>query len=205
LVCVGWFESNRLCCEAVGDNGFELRAIRGGAGFECPSLPVEASCSLRLSLVFCCAPTRGRAGDGRCSSFVAKDRRGARFRDFGPCSGRRDVSDRLANARRRCAPTRGRTGPYWGQIALERLLSPREVAELMPIGYHAILRAIRAGELRASRLRGHYAIRPSDLESWVESNVALPFRTSERTVPTPRRAARGVESFRDKTKRGEHA
>lgn len=87
---------------------------------------------------------------------------------------------------------------------MERLLSPAEVAELIPIGYHAILRAIRAGELRASRLRGHYAIRPSDLESWVESNVALPFRTSERTLPTPRRAARGVESFRDKTKRGEH-
>lgn len=56
---------------------------------------------------------------------------------------------------------------------MERLLSPAEVAELIPIGYHAILRAIRAGELRASRLRGHYAIRPSDLESWVESNVAF--------------------------------
>ena len=85
---------------------------------------------------------------------------------------------------------------------MERLLSPHDVAELVPIGYHAILRAIRAGELRASRLRGHYAIRPSDLETWVESNVALPFGTSDDLLRAPRRSALGVESFRDKINQG---
>jgi excisionase family DNA binding protein len=53
----------------------------------------------------------------------------------------------------------------------DRLLSPRDVSELVPIGYHAILRAIKSGELRASELRGRYAIRPRDLEAWLEDNV----------------------------------
>lgn len=57
---------------------------------------------------------------------------------------------------------------------MERLLSPRDVAELVPIGYHAVLRAIRSGELRASELRGRYAIRPADFEAWVRQNVVKP-------------------------------
>ena len=54
---------------------------------------------------------------------------------------------------------------------MDRLLSPRDVSELVPIGYHAILRAIKSGELRASELRGRYAIRPRDLEAWLEDNL----------------------------------
>lgn len=57
---------------------------------------------------------------------------------------------------------------------MEPLLSPRDVAELVPIGYHAVLRAIRSGELRASELRGRYAIRPADFEAWVRQNVVKP-------------------------------
>jgi excisionase family DNA binding protein len=57
---------------------------------------------------------------------------------------------------------------------VERLLSPHDVAELVPIGYHAVLRAIRSGELRASELRGRYAIRPADFEAWVQRNVVKP-------------------------------
>ena len=87
----------------------------------------------------------GRAGDGRRSSSLPRSP-GARFRDFGLCSGRRDVYDRPTTARRRCAPTRGRTGTCWGHIAWNAC-SPHEVAELIPIGYHAILRAIRAAHV----------------------------------------------------------
>lgn len=57
---------------------------------------------------------------------------------------------------------------------MERLLSPHDVAELVPVGYHAVLRAIRSGELRASELRGRYAIRPADFEAWVQQNVVKP-------------------------------
>jgi excisionase family DNA binding protein len=69
---------------------------------------------------------------------------------------------------------------------VDRLLSPHEVAQLVPIGYHAVLRAIRSGELRASELRGRYAIRQADFEAWVQSNVVRP------SVPPDRHEATTV-------------
>lgn len=65
------------------------------------------------------------------------------------------------------------------------MLSPHEVTELVPIGYHAVLRAIRAGELRASLLRGRYAVRESDVEEWWERNVVEP-STPAAAVPSAR-------------------
>lgn len=84
---------------------------------------------------------------------------------------------------------------------MDRLLSPHEVAELVPIGYHAVLRAIRSGELRASELRGRYAIRPADLEAWVQHNMVRPPGPDRRhpattAAPPHLTAARG---FRAKT------
>lgn len=61
--------------------------------------------------------------------------------------------------------------PERSERVVDRLLSPRDVSDLVPIGYHAILRAIRSGELRASELRGRYAIRPRDLEAWLDDTV----------------------------------
>lgn len=73
---------------------------------------------------------------------------------------------------------------------MERLLSPHDVAELVPIGYHAVLRAIRSGELRASELRGRYAIRPADFEAWVQHNVVKP--------PSSHRPARATPTASDR-------
>ena len=52
----------------------------------------------------------------------------------------------------------------------ERLLCPREVAETTGLSYHAVLRAIHRGELRASRLCQRIRIRPADLAVWIEGN-----------------------------------
>jgi excisionase family DNA binding protein len=78
---------------------------------------------------------------------------------------------------------------------MEQLLSPREVADRVPVGYHAILRAIRKGELRASLLRGKYAVRESDLEQWVDDNVVQP------PAPAPVRALTDAGGFRGRARR----
>jgi excisionase family DNA binding protein len=51
------------------------------------------------------------------------------------------------------------------------LLSVRKVAELAGFSEMAIYRAISAGELRASKLRGQLRIRPEDFDKWVDENV----------------------------------
>ena len=58
----------------------------------------------------------------------------------------------------------------------ERLLTPADVAERCQISTKTVLRAIRSGRLRASRLgeRGAYRIRVADLDAWLQAVVVWP-------------------------------
>ena len=68
------------------------------------------------------------------------------------------------------------------------LLSVRRVAELAGLSEMAVYRAIKAGELRASRLRGKFRIRSQDFERWVDKNVVeVPRREDRKIVPAPRK------------------
>lgn len=75
----------------------------------------------------------------------------------------------------------------------ERLLTPAHVAERCQISTKTVLRAIRSGRLRASRLGEHAAfrLRPEDVEAWIDESVFAP-PVKAVVEPTPlRRADRG--------------
>jgi excisionase family DNA binding protein len=57
-----------------------------------------------------------------------------------------------------------------------QLLSARDVAELSGLSYHAVLRAIRSGELKASKRRGRILIRPEWFDEWIDAGVIEPTR-----------------------------
>jgi excisionase family DNA binding protein len=52
-----------------------------------------------------------------------------------------------------------------------RLLTVGEVAEATGLSSNAVYRAIAAGELRASKLRGRLRVQLADLDVWIDSNV----------------------------------
>lgn len=52
-----------------------------------------------------------------------------------------------------------------------RLLSAQDVAELSGLSYHAVLRAIRGGELKASKRRGRILIRPEWFDEWIDGGL----------------------------------
>lgn len=52
-----------------------------------------------------------------------------------------------------------------------RLLTVSEVAEATGLSSNAVYRAIAAGELRASKLRGRLRVQLADLDAWIDSNV----------------------------------
>ena len=55
------------------------------------------------------------------------------------------------------------------------VLSPREVAERAGFSYHAILRAIRRGDLRALEpVPGHYRIEIAEYERWLHRPAQRP-------------------------------
>ena len=60
----------------------------------------------------------------------------------------------------------------------EKLLTPADVAELCQLSTKTVLRAIRAGRLRASRLGEHAAfrVRREDVDAWIEASVLEPVR-----------------------------
>jgi excisionase family DNA binding protein len=63
------------------------------------------------------------------------------------------------------------------------VLSPREVAERAGFSYHAILRAIRRGDLRAFEpVPGHYRIDIAEYERWLRRPAR---REVERLPPEP--------------------
>jgi excisionase family DNA binding protein len=76
------------------------------------------------------------------------------------------------------------------------VLTPREVAERSGFSYHAILRAIRRGDLQAFEpVPGHYRISIAEFERWLHT----PARSSNR-AQTP---ARGEgDSLRPRSRRG---
>jgi len=51
------------------------------------------------------------------------------------------------------------------------LLSPQQVSELSGLHEEVVRRAIRAGELRASKLRGKLRVRLEDFDAWVDQNT----------------------------------
>jgi len=65
----------------------------------------------------------------------------------------------------------------------ERLLRPQEVAELTGLSYHAVLRAVHRGELRAFRLCGRIRIHPIDVQDWMEAHRIE--RRGTNSAPTP--------------------
>jgi excisionase family DNA binding protein len=71
----------------------------------------------------------------------------------------------------------------------EQVLKPIDVARWAQISTKTVLRAIKSGRLRASRLGEHgaYRIRESDYDAWVESSIVEP-TVRERAEPVPARA-----------------
>lgn len=70
------------------------------------------------------------------------------------------------------------------------LLSPQDAAEFTGLSYHAILRAIHDGELRASKLRGRFVLRAEWVEEWIDANVITPIPPSpQRPVARRRRGS----------------
>ena len=49
------------------------------------------------------------------------------------------------------------------------LLTPRHVARLSGFSEKTVLRAIRAGELPASKVRNQYRIWPADYRAWIDA------------------------------------
>lgn len=70
------------------------------------------------------------------------------------------------------------------------VLSPREVADRTGFSYHAVLRAIRRGDLQASEpIAGQYRIALGEYERWLETPIRP---KATRTAPrAPRRNANG--------------
>src|SRR5690242_9321909 len=68
----------------------------------------------------------------------------------------------------------------------EKLLTPADVAELCQISTKTVLRAIRAGRLKASRLGEHgaFRMRAEDVGRWIESGVVADPRPA-RPVEVP--------------------
>ena len=70
------------------------------------------------------------------------------------------------------------------------VLSPREVADRAGFSYHAILRAIRRGDLQAFEpVPGHYRIELVEYERWLH-------RPARRNLPPPPEPARRRERQR---------
>jgi excisionase family DNA binding protein len=69
---------------------------------------------------------------------------------------------------------------------LEPLLTPADVAERCQVSQKTILRAIRAGRLRAYRFgaRGAYRLRAADVEAWLAESAVQPVVVPLR-VPRP--------------------
>ena len=67
------------------------------------------------------------------------------------------------------------------------VLTPREIAERAGFSYHAILRAIRRGDLKAFEpVAGQYRIAVSEYERWLHT-PARRWATVPQPTPKPRR------------------
>ena len=60
----------------------------------------------------------------------------------------------------------------WTRYPGRDMLSPREVAELVGLSYHAVLRAIKRGDLRAVEIvPGRLRIKVAEYERWCDPPV----------------------------------
>ena len=77
------------------------------------------------------------------------------------------------------------------------VLSPREVAERSGFSYHAILRAIRRGDLRAFEpVPGHYRIELSEYDRWLRTPARRDANEADPEIQRPRRRTRPDDSDR---------
>lgn len=77
----------------------------------------------------------------------------------------------------------------------EPLLTPQDIADLTGCNYHGVLRAIRAGELKAARVGKGYGVEVEWYRDWLEGRVVAP-RPRARAAPVAsrRRAPAGPGS-----------
>lgn len=71
---------------------------------------------------------------------------------------------------------------------MQHLLTLQHAAQICAVSTKTVLRAIHAGDLKASRLgkRGAYRVQQADLVQWVHSKTVQPEReTLERSVAEP--------------------
>lgn len=66
-----------------------------------------------------------------------------------------------------------------------KLLGIEEVAENVGLSKWAVYQAIEAGELRASKMRSKWRIRPEDVEAWFEANVNVKGQPRKRRTTVP--------------------
>jgi excisionase family DNA binding protein len=64
----------------------------------------------------------------------------------------------------------------------EPLLTPEEIAELVGMSYHGVLRDIRSGKLKATKKGKGYHVRQSWFDEWLEADVVVPI---QRARPAP--------------------
>jgi hypothetical protein len=75
------------------------------------------------------------------------------------------------------------------------VLSPREIAARAGFSYHAILRAIRRGDLRAFEpVPGRYRVPVAEYERWLHTPSQRPDQRGAREAPPRRRRPRADDS-----------
>lgn len=85
-----------------------------------------------------------------------------------------------------------------------QLLTVAQVAEQTGLAEWTIRRAIRDGELTASKLRGRLRVDALDLEAWVQDSRVVPSPASSPELPRAMRPAPGAPvggSFRSRMRK----
>jgi excisionase family DNA binding protein len=84
---------------------------------------------------------------------------------------------------------------------------PDEIAERCRVSRETVMRAIRTGRLRASRLgaRGSYRVRAEDLEAWIIATTVLPPVSHEYRLPSDPPLGGRLIVGRDNGRRGHRA
>lgn len=82
-------------------------------------------------------------------------------------------------------------------MSLEPLLTPEDIAGLTGMNYHGVLRAIRSGELKATRKGKGYRVKPEWYEEWLEADIVTPIRRRPVSPSPTRRRPAPVGSVAD--------
>lgn len=78
----------------------------------------------------------------------------------------------------------------------DEMLTPAQIAARTQLSENAVYRAIEAGELVATKLRGRLRVEPDDFEAWKLANRVTPKARERRPDPMlePAKTARPVAS-----------